>query len=268
MENGSDRSDRAPTSAMAVERASDVLFLLAEHGEASVTELARWIGSSGSAVHRILTALRRKGLVEQDAVSERYSISWAVLTLARPLAERADVRRAAYPHMLELRDLTQETVTLSVLVGDERVCVEQVESPHEMRWRTEVGLPGPLYAGAAGKVLLAQLGDDEIERYLAGRVIPMLTPYTTTDPSTLLNEICAVREHGYAISVEERLLGMAELAGPISDGRTTAAIAIGGPVNRCTPDRLEQWVELLKRALAAVSETVHGPPPPLTFGHN
>ena len=86
------RADRGG-SALAVERAADVLFLLARLGDVSISELAAATDSSASAVHRILTALRNKGLVEQDPDTQHYELSRAVLRLAKSLSSRADVRR-------------------------------------------------------------------------------------------------------------------------------------------------------------------------------
>src|SRR5439155_11828542 len=84
--------ERPNASALAVQRAAEIMFLLAEWGDGSVSELSETTGSTGSAVHRILTALKRKDLVAQDDDSQRYSLAWSVLSLSRSLSARADVR--------------------------------------------------------------------------------------------------------------------------------------------------------------------------------
>lgn len=239
-------------SAVAVERAVDLLFALAERGEASVSELARELGVAPSGVHRILTALKRKGLVEQTE-GERYELAWRLLALTRSLQERADLRALALPHMTALRDLTGETITLNVRSGFERACIEQVEGVHEVRWSSEIGRVSPLYAGVTGKVLLAHLPPDELERYLETVPRPRLTHRTTVDRTELERELARIRERGYAAGGQDRIVGVAGASAPIFDrtGAARAALTIAGPAERCTRARLERWNPAL---LAATRE--------------
>ena len=139
------------------------MFLLAEWGDGSVTEIAETIGSTGSAVHRILTALKRKEVVAQDGDSQRYSLSWSVLSLARSLSARADIRTLAHPKMVRLRDLSEETLTLNMRSGLNRVCIEQVESPHEVQatvfgWNGSAFSLGAAAGPIAGGFVAAALG--------------------------------------------------------------------------------------------------------------
>jgi DNA-binding IclR family transcriptional regulator len=244
------RDDERYRSAVAVERAADLLVLIAERGEASVTDLAREIGSSGSAVHRILTALKNKGFVEQRLENGPYSLSWSVLALTRRLATGAELRTLSLPLMHELRDLTGETTTLSVRAGFDRVCIDQVESTHEVRWRHEIGRVSPLYAGATGKAVLAHLDSAELTRYFRAVKLERLTPYTTTDQAALRSELDRVRAQGYAIDRNDRIIGAGGIAAPIfgPEGFSGAVLTIAGPAERCTFERLQSWIEPLSSA--------------------
>ena len=92
-----DGEQRPYSSAVAVERAADLLFLIAERGEASLSDLGRAIGSSGSAVHRILTALKNKGLIQQSVENGPYSMSWSILALTRRMLAEVDLRSLSLP---------------------------------------------------------------------------------------------------------------------------------------------------------------------------
>lgn len=247
-------------SAVAVERAAEILFLLAERDFASVTELAMEARLSASAVHRILTALKRKGLVEQDPTSEKYELSWGVLALGRKLADRDQLRPIAFPFMTHLRDLSTETVTLYVRSGFERICIEQVESPQEIRYRAEVGRLHPLYAGASGHVLLAFMRPDQLEEYFTSVQLQRLTPFTLSDRKKLERELKRVRGQGYATASQDRLAGLAGIAAPVFDkfGETNAAIAIGGPDGRITSSAIDSWVEPLTEAAREISARIRG----------
>ncbi|MEA2267707.1 MAG: hypothetical protein QOC64_317 [Solirubrobacteraceae bacterium] len=247
-------------SAIAVERAADILALLGERGSASVMELAEAAGLSGSAVHRILTALKRKGLVEQDPASDRYQLSWGILTLARSLVNRDHLRTVAVRYMTELRDLTGETVTLYVRSGFDRVCIEQVESPQEIRYQAEIGRSLPLYAGASGLTLLAHMRPEELEDYLGAVELRSMTKATITDRAKLERELRRIRKQGYAFARNDRLLGLAGVSVPVFDGSgaPSAVITIAGPVERVAAADRERWIEALQGATSSISSVLQG----------
>lgn len=247
-------------SAVAVERAADVLFLLAEYGESSVTDLSRAIGSSASAIHRILVALKRKGLVEQRLNTEGYALSWSVLALGRSLNERADLRTFALPFMTQLRDLMGESVSLNVRVGFERICVEQVESLNEVRWVARIGVPYPLYAGATGRLFLGYMSDQELTDYLGTVTLQPLTSHTVVTPDQVRTELSRIRAVGYAISLQDRIPGLAGVSAPIFDrsGSVIAALTIGGRADRLTGNTLKKWAPSLIQAALKITELSGG----------
>jgi IclR family acetate operon transcriptional repressor len=251
-------SERPYSSAVAVERAADLLFLIAERGEASLTELARAIGSSGSAVHRILTALKKKGLIQQAEENGSYSLSWSILALTQRLASEADIRSISRPYIASLRDLTGETVTLNVRSGFQRVCIDRMEGPHEVRWHQEIGKVSPLYTGATGRAMLAYFSVEELEQFLKTVELRKLTPYTTVKHEDLVKELALVRKQGYAIGTQDRILGVAAMAAPIFDAnqRAGAALTIAGPSERWSRKRMREWIEPLKTSSGEISRLV------------
>src|SRR5579872_6568773 len=245
-------------SAVAVERAVELLYLLGERGEAALPVLARDIGSSRSAVRRILTALRRKGLVEIDPVTDHYSLSWLVLSLARSRQDRVGLREVALLPMTELRDLTKETVTLNVKSGFQRVCIEQLEGLEEVRWQGEIGRIDILYAGAGGKSLLAYFPPAELDAYLEQVARRPLTPHTVVDREALERELAQIRQRGYATGGQDRQLGVTGVSAPIFNdaGAAFASITVAAPAVRGTPEQLDLWAPAVIRAAARISDTL------------
>lgn len=243
-------------SSLAVERAAQLLLKLADGGFAPIADLSRHLRISGSAVHRILVALRRAGLVEQARDSEMYGLAWGVMRLARGRVGELDVRAAARPFMVALREEHGETVALVARHGPARVCVETVEGEREVRWNADVGRVDPLYAGASGKVLLAFLPEEEQREYFASARLTKLTPKTITDRKALIRELMVVRERGYAISDQDRSVGLGGLAAPVfaPPGVVVAALVIGAPTQRCTDERLKAWRGSVVRAAREISQ--------------
>jgi DNA-binding IclR family transcriptional regulator len=248
-------TQRRTSSSVAVERAVDVLFVIAEHGQVTVSDLARSLGSSGSTVHRILMALKKKGLVHQTSENGSYALSASTFALTIPANRRSDPRSVSAPFMEQLRDLTEETITLSARLGFERVYIHQTEGPHEIRRIAEIGRVSPLYVGATGKAILAHLEPHELDRYFEVTQLTQLTPFTIIERDQLLKELDGVRKRGYCIASDDNQLGVAGVSAPIFDanGHAGAALTIGGPSDRCTPESLIEWVEPLLDAAREIS---------------
>jgi IclR family transcriptional regulator, acetate operon repressor len=246
----------ASHSIASVERAMDVLLLFAGSARADlgVTEIGTELGLSKAAVHRILAALRSRGLVQIDEATRRYSLGPAVLSLGRSYLDGLDIRKQAAVEMAWLSAETKETATLSVRSGDVRMYVDQVMPDREVRMEITPGIPYPLHAGASSKAFLAFLGEDEIDRYLSRAPLARLTDRTLTDVTSLRAELAAIRERGYASSDGERQVGAAAAAAPVFDhnGRPAAVISISGPAERFRWE-LPECSRLLLQATGRVS---------------
>lgn len=230
------RAERSGQSASTVERAADVLVLFAEAGcrTLGVTEIADELGVSKPAVHRILTSLRSRQLIQVDAQTRRYELGLAAMRLGLAYLNHLDVRRLAAPHLVELSRSTRETATLSSRAGVQRVYVDQVTPDREVIMSVTLGVPFPLHAGASSKTFLAFLPEAEIDDYLSADHLSRLTDRTVVDPDALGLELAAIRRRGYARSFAERQSGAASVAAPVFDhhGRPVAVVSVGGPVER------------------------------------
>ncbi len=212
-----------------VERALDVLLCFAgEPGGLGVTQIAEKVDLYKSTVHRILAALESKGFVRQDNVTGRYHLGLKALELASVYLTSGDMPAIAYPEMMALRDRAQETVSLYVRDGNERVRVQRAEGPLTVRRVVGLGERLPLYLGASGKVLLGWAPPAE-RIVLLEQILP-----AGFDRAGLEAAIARALQQGWALSTEEREEGVASVAAPVLDraGRCVAALAISGPVSR------------------------------------
>ena len=238
-----------------VERAADVLTLFVRNRGASlgVTEIASELGLSKAAVHRILGSLCSRDFVQEHEGTRRYALGHAAFELGLTYLAQIDVRSLAAPELAWLSQRTQETATLSVLVGDGRIYVDQVTPPREIVMSVPLGQRFPLHAGSSSKALLAFLPADEVERYLERGLEP-LTESTRTDPDALRVDLADVRSRGFATSAGERQAGATSVAAPVFDhgGRPVASISVCGPAERLAADA-EVAAGLLVEATTRVS---------------
>lgn len=213
----------------------DVLLLFARAGQPTlgVTEIAGELGMPKAAIHRILSSLRSRGLVEFDDATRRYLLGPATMTLGLRYLARLDVRQLAVPVLRELSAATRETATLSLRTGGTRVYVDQVTPLREVIMSVPLGVPFPLHAGASSKAFLAFLPEQQVSAYLGQELAP-LTAGTITGPGALRAELARIRRRGWAESAGERQPGAASVAAPVFDhlGVPVAVISLSGPAER------------------------------------
>jgi DNA-binding IclR family transcriptional regulator len=250
----------ATPPAGAIDRALAVLGVLAEAGAPiGVTEIARRLGLPKSVVHYHVTALARNGYVVGGS-DRRYGLGYAALRLGHSGYGNTELRARALHYMRGLHSQTSETVTLTLLTGQDRVYVEQLVSPHEIKMSVELGRPFPLHAGASGKVILAHL--PEATRHgLLQRKLERLTERTETDSRVIGAELARIREAGTAASRSERQEGAASVAAVILDGHgVLGSMSVCGPEYRFDSAAVERYRPLVKAAAQQLSRELgwHG----------
>jgi len=227
-----------------LERTFSILDLFTrQYPEWSTTEIARACGLPTPTAYRILSALRRRGFVAQDARSKRFRLGIGALDLGERARSLVDIRSAALPVLRRLCHDSGETALLTVLSEghDRSVCLERVESPHPLRLSVEPGRQMPLHAGASQKALLAYLPPEEIDRVVSAR-LERLCRATITNPQDLRTDLGRIRRRGWASSFEETNVGVWGLAVALLDphGSVIGAIGLAGPSARMSRNRTRE----------------------------
>jgi IclR family KDG regulon transcriptional repressor len=223
--------------------------------ELGVREAARLLNLSSSAAGRLLQAMKEAGVLTQNPSNRSYRLGGRVLAWAGVYSTTFDLRDRALPAIQELHRATQETISLYVMEGNERMCVERMESPHNVRIVARVGRRLPLYAGSAGKLFLAFLPEDRREEIIRSTDFKPLTPYTITDPQVLRQELVKIRQDGCATSSGEWEAEAAGVAAPIFDqqGAIAAALTISGPLQRFTSEVVARYSRAAMHVAAQIS---------------
>ena len=108
---------------------------------------------------------------------------------------RQSVIEAAAPAMQALALELKEAVRISVRDGDTAPTIHPVQCPTDCSLSVRIGHTVPLYAGGAGKLLLAHAPPEQIDRILRGK-LANLTPYTITDPAVLRGVLARIIKEG------------------------------------------------------------------------
>jgi DNA-binding IclR family transcriptional regulator len=246
---------RATAPVQSVERAVTILRSFTEtEPELGVTELARRLDLHKSTISRILATLQQEGLVSKSKETGRYRLGLGLISLAGVALGQLDVRGVSQPYLNELVEISQETVNVTILDGDECVNIERARSPQPIRYVGWIGRRTPLHCTAAGKVLLAFMPEEE-RRTLLSRPLVAYTDTTIVNTSALERSIAQVCGQGYAIVHEEFEEGFSSIAAPVVNysGQVNAAVSISGPTYRLAPEQIESFIEPLLRTTETIS---------------
>ena len=240
----------------AIERAVSILNAFSmDDPELGVTELADRLGLHKSTVHRFMVNLDAAGLVERNARTGRYHLGLHVFELGALVMQQMNLWDEALPFLEGLVHDTGETGHLAVLDGGEAIYIERVEARRALRVPSAIGRGYPAHATNLGKVLLADLSRERVEAIIAERGLAAYTPQTITDPAELEADLELIRRRGYAVDNEEYDDGLRCIGAPVRDhsGHVVAALGIGGPVTRITPERVEELGGLVMTAARGLS---------------
>jgi IclR family acetate operon transcriptional repressor len=256
-----DDDDRAQDSVQgsgiiqSVVTAAQVIEALAAAGQPMrLTALAHQLGEPKAKVHRHLSTLKYLGFVDQDAQSECYHLAQKLAHIGQAAADQLDLRRLAEPYMMRLRDLTRQTVVLSLPAGGDAIANAVFDSPDLVTISVRLGYRLPAHSSAQGRVTLA-FAPPEVQQRVLSRKLPALTPRTMVDAAQLRQRLKRIREQLYDIAMDETVLGISAVAAPILDfsNKLVGAIAVVGTTQYVHDPVEPEQLQFLRACTKAIS---------------
>jgi IclR family transcriptional regulator, pca regulon regulatory protein len=208
----------------------------------SLSEVARATGLTRAAARRFLLTLVKLGYVRNDG--REFSLRPAVLELGYAYLSGLALPEVAAPHLEELVARLHESSSISILDGQQIVYVARVPTKRIMTVAISVGTRFPAYATSMGRVLLAALTGEELERYLEEATFERLTAHTVTSPAQLRAIVGEVARQGYAIVDQELEEGLRAVAVPIRGAPDvgTAAINVSAHASRVSMSAMQEQI--------------------------
>lgn len=223
----------------------------AERRRQTLSEVARNAGMTRASARRFLLTLTELGFVERDG--DRFSLRPTVLQIGRAYLSMLTMPDIAEPHMRALASEIGEDVGLAVLDGLDGVVVVETEPGRAADNFVRVGERIPALASASGRVLLAQLPEEELITRTHGQSVPRLTSATQRSLDAVLEDVRVARRTGYAIVDDEFRTGVQTVAMPVYAGinQHPAALAVSVRSRRVSRE------ELVERVLPRLQHTTH-----------
>lgn len=172
-----------------------------------------------------------------------------------------DIRQKAKGWLTELSRQTGQTTHLGILDGREGVYIEKIEGKLAAIAYSRIGRRLPVHATAIGKVLIAWLGETELNALLEGYQYTTFTPATLASREALMSALTQTREQGYALDSEENEQGVRCVAVPVwnHESRVIAALSLSTLTSRVDDAELANFREQLQQAGLALSRALGYP---------
>ena len=162
----------------------------------------------------------------------------------------------AEPAITDISDELDESCSACVLENGEIVYITGIQPPHIQTTAHTTGTRMPAFATAMGRVLLAALPTEAVDKYFRTARITPLTRYTVTNKQALRIILGETTEKGWAYVHQEREVGISSIAVPIRNktGAIVAALAIHGPTHRLDQDTMvKMLLPRLQKTAAQIS---------------
>jgi DNA-binding IclR family transcriptional regulator len=256
-----------------VERALTLLSLVGRGGDAgaSLTAIVAASGLNKPTVRRLLMALIRARLLEQDAASRRYRLGQEAYVLGTLAARRHGLLDQAAASLRRLSKTTGDASFVSARHGNYAVCLHREEGHHPVRTHAlQTGDQQPLGIGAGSLAILAALPADERDA-----TIRDLGPDYAARPGywreIVAEDVAAALAAGYALNPGRFVTGSWGIGVPVRypDGRVAGALSIAAVDTRMLPDRRRDLARLLTGEARAVEAEIakrFGPSGPAAGG--
>ncbi len=199
-----------------LEKGLSILTLFSQSGpQLTLTELSKAAKMGLGSTTRYVQTLMELGYLTRDQATKTYRLAPKILSLGFGLIKNMDLRTRVTPYLAEINREFGVGTQCAILDGTEIVYVERFRARSLVTLDLTVGSRIPAYCTALGRAILAFLDDESKKRIVAGTETVPLTRFTVANKNDLLRELDLTRRRGYAVNVQELVLGQAGLAAPI-----------------------------------------------------
>lgn len=249
------RDGTGPDFITALARGLDVIAAFRPGQPAmTLTEVAGATGLARPTARRILLTLGELGYVRAGAGG--FALTPRVLDLGVAYTRSLGLWDVARPHMEALVARTNESCSIAQLDGSDVVYVARVAVPKIVSLTAQIGTRFPALSTSLGKVQLAALPPDELDRVLAEPTRSGLVSLWQPEPAERDAELREVRARGWALTDQQLARGIRSVAAPLRDGagRVIAGINVNTHAAETPVETLVgEYLPLLLRVAGDIS---------------
>jgi DNA-binding IclR family transcriptional regulator len=251
-----DAEDRQRSGVQSLGRAFAILEEVARHREGiGLADLSKLVGLHNSTTFHLAKTLVSLGYLRQEKDSKRYRIGRPLFALAASALDEIEMVNVATPVLEDLSRETGESGHFAVRMGDSVVVIARPSGPGAFHLTDRVGVVRPAHCTALGKIILASLRPDQLERFLERVEMKPATKKSITEAAVLLREIAEIKRTGIAFDDGEFNPEVRCIAVPVMDftGQVIGALGISGPIWRLSNQALQNHARIVRLAANRLS---------------
>jgi IclR family transcriptional regulator, pca regulon regulatory protein len=249
------RRDDDPNFIEAIARGFDVVRSFDPHHPVmTLSEVAAVTGLARPTARRILLTLESLGYVRSGKAG--FALTPRVLELGLTYVQALGLWDVARPHMERLVGRTGESTSIAQLDGSDVVYVARVAVPKLITLAVSIGTRFPAAPTSLGKVLLAGLTPQELDKALAQPNRSGVQARWQPGRQELDAVLREVRAKGWALTDEQLAHGIRSVAAPLRDGEGRVVAAMNVTVHAAETSvqtLVEHHLPLLLQAAGDVS---------------
>jgi DNA-binding IclR family transcriptional regulator len=237
-------------------RTLDLLELLATSKNGLLlSDMSKALDIPVSSMHGLISTLEHRDYLVRDPSSLRYHFGPRFIQLVTSGSTNVDLVSLASTTLDRLQHECKEAVTMSVLQMDKIIFISNRSSSSIVQVVNEIGTSLPAHATGSGKVMLAHLLPEDIDRIYPEERLASKTEKTVPTKSELMDVLSKVKQQGYAYDEGESEEGVWAVASCIrnSVGMPRAAVSIVVPQVRLQQSKIQKWTELVVKAAQEIS---------------
>ena len=219
----------------------------------TVPEMAAALGLSRATAFRTAYTLERDGYLQRVPNSPAFRLGPKVLLLGFDYLHTTEVVACGRDPLNALRDRTGFSAHMCVRDATDIVYVLMASSHHRMRAEIPVGTRYPCHAVASGRVLLFDLGADELAALYRGVTMQAFSDQTPATVAELHARLTVERAQGYAWHRSGFVSGIVSVSAPVRDGDGAIVASINVSDSETVLKDLDAVRDEVLRAAAQVS---------------
>lgn len=224
----------------------------------TVAEMNASLGLPKPTIHRLVGTLEEEGFLIRHIDGRSYLPGPKLRQMMLGVMRAGQHTLSQHQILIRLNERIRETCNLSIPDTDAMIYIDRVETQWPLRIQLHVGSRVPLHATSAGKICLAHMSPDVLDRFLQVAALPKFTEKTITNPAELASCLGTIRDQGYSTDDQEFVEGMIAIAVPVLSrtGQLAATLSFHAPRQRLSLEKGLSYLDDLRTASGELAKLI------------
>lgn len=212
-------------------KAHHILELIAaEPNTLKLIDISRKLAIHKSSMFSLLHTMEELQWIVRDR-GDTYGLGSFLGPLGSAYFRQFNIVSQFHNEAIPVKERIGETLQLAKLEGNQVLYLAKQEAATPVRLASDPGMKLSAHATALGLSMLAHLSMDELLLLYPEEQLPTMTSHTIATRNGLMSRLQIIQRAGYALDIQEAVIGFCCVAAPIrgSRGEVVAAVSCSMP---------------------------------------